>query len=198
MCGTVMRGADACRVKGHITCKGIAIGTWEVWVWRRMCVSGTVRIGKVRSEADDARHEKSDLAIVAEKPTNKARKAPCGGVCGAVAAESVERRAGPRGIRTSKARTGLRSRLTCHGRWSVYGNLCRHTPEAGAVSGKPHVRIGRGACHEMHVPTATTARVHHAARRHGSRVVARGKRAATRPGAADRRADGVCRESLLH
>ena len=26
---------------------------------------------------------------------------------------------------------------------------------------------GRGACHEMHVPTATTARVHHAARRRG-------------------------------
>ena len=27
-------------------------------------------------------HEKSDLVIVAVKPTNKARKAPCGGVCG--------------------------------------------------------------------------------------------------------------------
>ena len=43
---------------------------------------------------------------------------------------------GPRGIRTSKARTGLRARLACHRRWSVYGNLCRHTPEAGAVCGK--------------------------------------------------------------
>ena len=42
-------------------------------------------------------HEKSDLVIVAVKPTNKARKAPCGGVCGAVAAESVERRAGAKG-----------------------------------------------------------------------------------------------------
>src|SRR4051812_3177212 len=40
------------------------------------------------------------------------------------------------GIRTSKARTGLRTRLACHRRWSVYGNLCRHTPEAGAVCGK--------------------------------------------------------------
>ena len=27
-------------------------------------------------------HEKSDLVIVAVKPANKARKAPCGGVCG--------------------------------------------------------------------------------------------------------------------
>src|ERR1700758_1916775 len=43
---------------------------------------------------------------------------------------------GPRGIRTSKARTGLRTRLACHRRWSIYGNLRRHTPEAGAVCGK--------------------------------------------------------------
>src|SRR5215468_4317560 len=43
---------------------------------------------------------------------------------------------GPRGIRTSNARTGLRTRLACHRRWSVYGNLCRQTPEVGAVCGK--------------------------------------------------------------
>src|SRR5262249_40385563 len=43
---------------------------------------------------------------------------------------------GPRGIRTSKARTGLRTRLACHRRWSVYGKTGRHTPEAGAVCGK--------------------------------------------------------------
>src|SRR5262249_919356 len=43
---------------------------------------------------------------------------------------------GPRGIRTSKARTGLRARLACQRRWSVYGNYCRHTPEVGAVCGK--------------------------------------------------------------
>src|SRR6476659_8259722 len=42
---------------------------------------------------------------------------------------------GPRGIRTGKARTGLRTRLACHRRWSVYGNLCRHTPEAGEAMG---------------------------------------------------------------
>ena len=37
---------------------------------------------------------------------------------------------------------------------------------------------GRGACHEMHVPTATPPRVHHAARRCGGGVAARGARAA--------------------
>src|SRR5262249_54328598 len=26
--------------------------------------------------------------------------------------------------------------FACHRRWRVYGNLCRHTPEAGAVCGK--------------------------------------------------------------
>src|SRR5262249_48866167 len=30
----------------------------------------------------------------------------------------------------------LRTRLACHRRWSIYGNLRRHTPEAGAVCGK--------------------------------------------------------------
>ena len=43
---------------------------------------------------------------------------------------------GPRGIRTSKARTGLRTSVACHRRWSVYGNLCRHTPEAGEAMGR--------------------------------------------------------------
>src|SRR5262249_55438296 len=28
------------------------------------------------------------------------------------------------------------ARFACHRRWRVYGNLCRHTPEAGAVCGK--------------------------------------------------------------
>jgi hypothetical protein len=44
--------------------------------------------------------EKSHSAIRAEKPTNKA---------GAPAAESAEQRAGPRGTRASKARTGHRA-----------------------------------------------------------------------------------------
>jgi hypothetical protein len=41
-------------------------------------------------------HEKSDLVIVAMKPANKAKKAPCASAR-AVAAVSVERRAGAKG-----------------------------------------------------------------------------------------------------
>jgi hypothetical protein len=47
--------------------------------------------------------EKSDSAIVAGKPTNKATP---------VAAEPVERRRGPRGMRASKARAGHRTGQT--------------------------------------------------------------------------------------
>ena len=47
--------------------------------------------------------KKSDLAVVAVKPTNKAG--------GSSVAEPVEPRAGPRGTWSSKARTGRRSGL---------------------------------------------------------------------------------------
>jgi hypothetical protein len=56
-------------------------------------------------------HEKSDPVIVAMKPANKAKELTAEASAGANAAESVERRAGPRGMRTSKARTGLSARL---------------------------------------------------------------------------------------
>jgi len=55
--------------------------------------------------------KKSDLAKVAGKPTNKAGSR--------TAAEPVEPRAGPRGTRTSKARTGRSAGPACHRRWSA-------------------------------------------------------------------------------
>src|SRR5215472_6791233 len=91
-------------------------------------------------------HERSDLVIVAMKPANKAKKAPCGGVCGGGrSGVGGAKGGGPRGIRTSKARTGLRARVACQRRWSVYGDL--------------------------YVPTATKAQIHHAARRRGRRGI---------------------------
>ncbi len=63
--------------------------------------------------------EKSDPAIVAVKPTNKAERS---------AAELVEPRAGTREMRISKACTGLRARVACHRRWNAYGEyLPSHT-----------------------------------------------------------------------
>jgi RNA-directed DNA polymerase len=56
---------------------------------------------------------KSDSAIVAERPTNKA---------GRLAAEPEERRARrPRGTRCSKTRAGHRTGKACPRRWTAYG-----------------------------------------------------------------------------
>ena len=56
--------------------------------------------------------EKSDPAVVAVKPVNAAERS---------AAESVEPRAGPRGMRASTARAEHRTGQPCHRGWSVYG-----------------------------------------------------------------------------
>jgi hypothetical protein len=97
MCGTVMRGADALPgSKATSRAKGSHRNLGDLVSGRRRRV-GCVYGGPHR-EGEEPKpmmhgHEKSDLVIVAVKPTNKARKAPCGGV----AAVSVERRAGAKG-----------------------------------------------------------------------------------------------------
>ena len=58
--------------------------------------------------------EKSDPAIVAMKPTNKA---------GNRRRSRWSQGRGPRGMRTSKARAGRRTGKACHRRWTAYGKL---------------------------------------------------------------------------
>ena len=159
MCGTVMRGADALpgskatsRAKGsHRNLGGLGSG-------RQMLRErdGPHREGEEPKPMMHG-HEKSDLVIVAVKPTNKARKAPCGGVCrGGRSGVGGAKGGGQGEYAPAKHVLDLEPGCACHRRWSVYGNLCRHTPEAGAVCGKAaRTDSGRGACHEMHVPTAT-------------------------------------------
>ena len=81
-------------------------------------------------------HEKSDLVIVAVKLTNKARKAPCGGVCGGGRSGSVERRAGAKGNTHQQSTYWTQNQARVSQALERNGNLCRHTPEAGAVCGK--------------------------------------------------------------
>jgi hypothetical protein len=103
-------------------------------------------------------HEKSDLVIVAMKPANKAKKTPAEASAGAVAAVSVERRAGAKGnthqqstywtqsqVRVSKALERIRRLvpLPTRGR-----SRMRESRTYGS---------GRGACDDTHVPTATAA-----------------------------------------
>jgi hypothetical protein len=61
---------------------------------------------------------------------------------------------GPRGTRTSKARTGHRAGSACHKRWSAYGKVRRHTPKAGAVCGNSARTDLSGGRSVMTVPTA--------------------------------------------
>ena len=56
--------------------------------------------------------EKSDLAIVAGKPTNKAEQS---------AAELVEPRAGTKGNADQQSTRRTQSGSACHRRWNAYG-----------------------------------------------------------------------------
>jgi hypothetical protein len=92
-------------------------------------------------------HEKSDLVIVAMKPTNKARKAPCGGVGGGGRSRSgVGGAKGERqgeyapaqhvldpepGSRDKRAGAYTANFAVTHPRWEPY-------------AGKPHVRFCAG------------------------------------------------------
>ena len=86
MCGTVMRGADALPgSKATSRAKGSHRNLGNLVSGRRRRVLFVY--GGPHREGEEPKpmmhgHEKSDLVIVAVKPTNKARKALCGGVCG--------------------------------------------------------------------------------------------------------------------
>jgi hypothetical protein len=81
-------------------------------------------------------HEKSDHAVVAVKPTNKAVRS---------AAELVERRAGTEGNarQLSTRRTPSRVSVTQEAGSSTASN-CRRYPRWEPYAGKPHVRICAG------------------------------------------------------
>ena len=81
-------------------------------------------------------HEKSDRAIVAGKPTNKAERST---------AELVERRAGTEGNarQPSTRRTPSRESVT-QGVGSSTAATCRRYPRWEPYAGKPHVRIWAG------------------------------------------------------
>src|SRR5262245_10073569 len=110
-------------------------------------------------------HEKSDLVIVAMKPANKAKKAPCGGVCGGGRSGVGGAKGGGQG-EYAPAKHVLDSEPGSRVKGAgAYTATCAVThPRQEPYAGKPHVRIWAGACDETHVPTATATRVHHAAR----------------------------------
>src|SRR6266568_7169714 len=62
---------------------------------------------------------------------------------------------GPRGMRASKARAGLRAGQTRHRRWNAYGKHLPSGPEVGAVCGKAACTDLSGGREVTRVPTAT-------------------------------------------
>jgi len=82
-------------------------------------------------------HEKSDLVIVAVKPANKAKKAHCGGICGGGRSGVGGAKGGGQGeCAPAKHVLDSEPRFACQRRWSTYGHLCRHPPEAGEAMGR--------------------------------------------------------------
>ena len=99
-------------------------------------------------------HEKSDPAIVAGKPTNKAERS---------AAELMEPRAGTKGNAGSAKHapdSELGTRVTCAGSHTAIRtlrSLGRHTPEVGAVCGQAARTDLCGGREVTRVPTAKCA-----------------------------------------
>src|SRR5438874_3980611 len=97
MCGTAMRGADALPgSKATSRAKGSHRILGDVGI-RRRYVAGVQACGRPNREGEEPKpmmhgDEKSDLAIVAVKPANKAKKSTAEASAGEVAAEPVERR----------------------------------------------------------------------------------------------------------
>src|SRR5262245_56949601 len=90
-------------------------------------------------------HEKSDLVIVAMKPANKAKKAPCGGVCGGGRSGVGGAKGGGQG-EYAPAKHVLDSEPGSRVKGAgAYTATCAVThPRQEPYAGKPHVRIWAG------------------------------------------------------
>src|SRR5262249_26371101 len=98
-------------------------------------------------------HEKSDPAIVAVKPANKAERS---------AAELVERRAGTKGNAVWQSTRRTQSRISVsQAPDRMRQLLCRLDPRWEPYAGKPHVRICAGGREVTRVPTAKQAALLH-------------------------------------
>src|SRR6266436_4826003 len=80
--------------------------------------------------------EKSDPAIVAMNPANKAEQS---------AAESVERRAGTKGNADQQSTYRTQSRQTCHRRWNAYGRWPATASPSHTQGGRSY-GAGGGGC----------------------------------------------------
>ena len=137
MCGTVMRGATRARVTVTARAKGSHRNLGGLGSGRQMLRErdGPHREGEEPKPMMHG-HEKSDLVIVAVKPTNKARKAPCGGVCRGGRSGVGGAKGGGQGEYAPAKHVRIQNQARVSQALERIRHLCRHTPEAGAVCGK--------------------------------------------------------------
>ena len=149
MCGTAMRGADALPgSKATSRAKGSHRNLGDLGSGRRRCMLRGY--GGPRREGEEPKpmmhgHEKSDLVIVAMKPANKAKKAPCGGVCGGGRSGVGGAKGGGQG-EYAPAKHVLDSEPGSRVKGvGAYTATCAVThPRREPYAGKPHVRIWAG------------------------------------------------------
>jgi hypothetical protein len=149
MCGTAMRGAVALPgSKATSRAKGSHRNLGDLGSDRRRCMLR--EYGGPRREGEEPKpmmhgHEKSDLVIVAMKPANKAKKAPCGGVCGGGRSGVGGAKGGGRGEH-APAKHALDSApgSRVKGVGAYTANCAVTHPRREPYAGKPHVRIWAG------------------------------------------------------
>src|SRR6266545_5570857 len=106
--------------------------------------------------------EKSDPAVVAVKPVNKAERS---------AAESVEPRAGAKGNAKQHSTCRAQYRVSVSQALERIRQVRRHSPEVGAVCGKAARTDLCGGRSEMSVPTAIASLAMTAGKIGASRMV---------------------------
>jgi hypothetical protein len=90
-------------------------------------------------------HEKSDLAIVAAKPTNKAKEANCGDVCGGGRSGVGGAKGGGQGeYAPAKHALGSEPGSCVTGAGAYTARRAVIHPRQEPSAGKPHVRIWAG------------------------------------------------------
>ena len=138
MCGTAMRGADALPgSKATSRAKGSHRNLGDLVSGRQQLreADGPHREGEEPKPMMHG-HEKSDLAIVAMKPANKAKEARCGGVCGGSRSGVGGAKGGAKGNAHRQSTYWTQRQARVSKALERIGKLCRHAPEVGAVCGK--------------------------------------------------------------
>ena len=158
MCGTAMRGAVALpgskatsRAKGSYRKLGGLVSGRRRRV--RCEYGGPHREGEEPKPMMHGR-EKSDLAIVAMKPANKANEPTAEASTGASAAEPVERRAGAKGNAHQQSTHWTQSQARVSQALERIRHARRHAPKVGAVCGNSACTDLGGGRSAMTAPTA--------------------------------------------